>query len=153
MIKAALYLSQRSFVNALRRRVQRLRQPKYFVGFVIGLGYFYWLWMRPGTTWTSLLPAGASWDVAALFVAATAALTWVFGSAETPFAFQLAETDFVFTAPLTRRAVIQFRMLRSQLPLLLSAAFTVLFFDCSGAMYSGVPCTRPFGSPLTQARP
>ena len=129
MIEAALYLSQRSFVNALRRRLQRLRQPKYFVGFVIGLGYFYWLWMRPGTTWTSLLPAGAGWDFAALLVAATAALTWVFGSAETPFAFQLAETDFVFTAPLTRRAVIQFRMLRSQLPLLLSAAFTVLFFS------------------------
>ena len=132
MIDAALYLSQRSFVNALRRRVQRLRQPKYFVGFVIGLGYFYWLWMRPGTTWTSLLPAGAGWDVAALLVAATAALTWVFGSSETPFAFQLAETDFVFTAPLTRRAVIQFRMLRSQLPLLLSAAFTVLFFSRAG---------------------
>ena len=67
--------------------------------------------------------------IAALGVGATVILTWVFASAETPFAFQLAETDFVFTAPLTRRAVIQFRMLRGQLPLLLSAAFSVLIFS------------------------
>ena len=49
MIQAALYLSQRSFVNALRRRIQRLRQPKYLVGFLIGLGYFYWILVRPGS--------------------------------------------------------------------------------------------------------
>ena len=132
MIDAALYLSRRSFANALRRRIERLRQPKYFVGFLIGLGYFYWIWMRPGTSWrgAGLVPGNEiGWVVAVLGVGVTVLLTWVLGSAETPFAFQLAETDFVFPAPLTRRAVIQFRMLRSQLPLLLSAAFTVLIFS------------------------
>ena len=130
MIDAALYLSRRSFVNALRRRVQRLRQPKYLVGFLVGLGYFYWLWVRPGTSWAAFGGgSSAGWDAAALLVAIPVVLTWVLGSAETPFAFQLAETDFVFTAPLTRRSVIQFRMLRSQLPLLLSAVFTVLIFS------------------------
>ncbi len=130
MIDAALYLSQRSFVNALRRRVQRLRQPKYLVGFLIGIGYFYWIWMRPGTTWSGFVSGSEiGWVIAVLGVGATVLMTWVFGSAETPFAFQLAETDFVFPAPLTRRAVIQFRMLRSQLPLVLSAAFTVLIFS------------------------
>jgi hypothetical protein len=130
VIEAALYLSQRSFVNALRRRLQRLRQPKYFVGFLVGLGYFYWIWMRPGTTWTGFVSGSEIGRVVAvLAVGATVLLTWALGSAETPFAFQLAETDFVFPAPLTRRAVIQFRMLRSQLPLLLSALFTVLIFS------------------------
>ena len=130
MIEAALYLSRRSFVNALRRRIQRLRQPKYFIGFLVGLGYFYWIWMRPGSTWTGFVGGSElGWSIAVLGVGVTGLLTWVFGSAETPFAFQLAETDFVFTAPLTRRSVIQFRMLRSQLALLLSAAFTVLIFS------------------------
>src|SRR3970282_255553 len=46
-----------------------------------------------------------------------------------PFTFQLAETDFLFTAPLTRRQVIHFRLLRSQLPLLFSALFSVLLFS------------------------
>ena len=130
MIDAALYLSRRSFVNTLRRRIQRLRQPKYFVGFLVGLGYFYWIWMRPGRSGTGFVSSSEiGWVVAVLGVGATVVLTWVFSSAETPFAFQLAETDFVFPAPLTRREVIQFRMLRAQLPLLLSAAFTVLIFS------------------------
>jgi putative ABC exporter len=130
VIDAALYLSQRSFVNAFRRRVQRLRQPKYLVVFLVGLGYFYWIWMRPGTTWAGFVSGNEiGWVVAVLGVGVTVLLTWVLGSAETPFAFQLAETDFVFPAPLTRREVIQFRMLRSQLPLLLSAVFTVLIFS------------------------
>ena len=143
MIDAALYLSQRSFVNAFRRRVQRLRQPKYFVGFLVGLGYFYWIWMRPGTTWAGFVSGSEiGWVIAVLGVGVTVLLTWVFGSAETPFAFQLAETDFVFPAPLTRRAVIQFRMLRSQLPLLLSATFTVLIFsraDLATRLFIRVP--------------
>src|SRR5258707_531419 len=88
--------------------------------------------MRPGTTWTGFVSGSEiGWVVAVLAGGATVLLTWALGSAETPFAFQLAETDFVFPAPLTRRAVIQFRMLRSQLPLLLSALFTVLI--CSRA--------------------
>src|SRR5512144_637965 len=56
-------------------------------------------------------------------------LTWIFGSAESPFTFQLAETDFLFPAPLSRRQVIQFRLLRTQVPLLISAAFSVLIFS------------------------
>ena len=143
MIEAALYLSRRSFVNAFRRRLERLRQPKYFVGFLVGLGYFYWIWMRPGSTWTGFVSGSEiGWVIAVLGVGATVLLTWVLGSAETPFAFQLAETDFVFPAPLTRRAVIQFRMLRSQLPLLLSAAFTVLIFsraDLATRLFLRVP--------------
>lgn len=130
MIDAALYLSQRSFVNTLRRRLQRLRQPQYLVGFLIGLGYFYWFFIRPGSSRASLVPnPELRWAIAALGVGATVILTWVFSSAETPFAFQLAETDFVFTAPLTRRAVIQFRMLRGQLSILLSAVLSVLIFS------------------------
>jgi hypothetical protein len=64
--------------------------------------------------------------------------TWIFGSAETPFTFQLAETDFLFTAPLTRRQVIHFRLLRSQLPLLVSALVSVLLFS-RGHMNAELP--------------
>ncbi|HEY6107806.1 MAG TPA: putative ABC exporter domain-containing protein [Gemmatimonadales bacterium] len=143
MIGAALYLSQRSFVNALRRRLQRLRQPKYLIGFCVGLLYFYWLIARPGGGMRGgagprggALPGvdggvvSALGDVIAVGgLAVLVLLTWIFGSAETPFTFQLAETDFLFPAPLTRRQVIQFRLLRTQVPLLISAAFSVLIFS------------------------
>ena len=133
MIGAALYLSRRSLANATRRRLARLRQPKYLIGFVAGLLYFYWLIARPGgqraggTIFPGLEGLGEVMVVAGLSVLLVT--NWIFGSAETPFTFQLAETDFLFTAPLTRRQVIQFRLLRSQLPLFLSALFSVLLFS------------------------
>ena len=141
MIAAALYLSQRSFVNALRRRIQRLRQPKYLIGFCVGLLYFYWVIARPGSglrrgsgqvggPFASGVPEAGLGDVVAVAgLVVLVLLTWIFGSAETPFTFQLAETDFLFPAPLTRRQVVQFRLLRTQVPLLISAAFSVLIFS------------------------
>lgn len=136
MIAAALYLSQRSFVNSMRRRIERLRQPKYLIGFCIGLLYFYWLIVRPSGSggprpYDGSIPA--SWHLGEVFAVAgllaVVLLTWAFGTAETPFTFQLAETDFLFTAPLTRRQVIQFRLVRSQLALLVSALFSVILFS------------------------
>jgi Putative ABC exporter len=125
----------------VRRRAARLRQPKYLVGFFVGLAYFYWLIVRPGGGGGGgavghRVPLDFGGDEAALgqvlVVGGLAALmlfTWVFGKAETPFTFQLAETDFLFTAPLTRRQVIQFRLLRTQLPLFVSALFSVAIFS------------------------
>lgn len=130
MIAAALYLVTRSFLNATRRRVARLRQPKYLIGFAVGCLYVYWLIFRPqgGTALGSTVtPAGDVWAVAVL--AALVGFNWVFGSAETPFTFTLAETQYLFTAPLTRRQVIDFKLIRSQLALLVSAAITGVFLS------------------------
>ncbi len=134
MIGAALYLSRRSFANATRRRLARLRQPKYLIGFVAGLLYFYWLIVRPGgqrPAGGAIIPGleGLGETMAVAGLAALVLSTWIFGSAETPFTFHLAETDFLFTAPLTRRQVIHFRLVRTQLPLLVSALFSVLLFS------------------------
>lgn len=143
MISAALYLSQRSFANAMRRRIERLRQPKYLIAFVIGLAYFYWIIARPGGGGTrppvSAIPTNliAAWTMAALGLLVVVLATWVLGRAETPFAFQLAETDFLFTAPLTRSQVLQFRLVRSQVSLLISAIFSVLIFS-RGHFHAGL---------------
>ncbi|HEV2750659.1 MAG TPA: putative ABC exporter domain-containing protein [Gemmatimonadales bacterium] len=128
MIGAALYLSRRSLVNATRRRVARLRQPKYLIAFLVGCFYIYWLAFRrqSGAAIAAVgTPAGDVWAVGVLAVLLV--VNWLFGSAETPFPFTLAETQYLFTAPLTRREVIDFKLLRSQLPLLISAAVTALF--------------------------
>ena len=145
MIGAALYLSRRSLANALRRRLARLGQPKYLIGFIAGLLYFSWLIVRPGGQRPAggggtLFPAleGLGEVMAVAGIAALVLFTWIFGSAETPFTFQLAETDFLFTAPLTRRQVIHFRLLRTQLPLLVSALFAVLVFS-RGHVNAAVP--------------
>ncbi len=134
MIAAALYLSRRSLVNATRRRLRRLREPKYLVGFAVGLLYFWWVLFRPrGTRAANPAFAGALVDqflpLGALALAVVLLLAWIAGSSETPFNFSLAETQFLFTAPLTRRQVIAFKVLRSQTSLLLSAILSVLLFS------------------------
>lgn len=144
MIGAALYLTSRSLVNATRRRVARLRQPKYLIGFAVGALYVYWLVFRRSGG-TAFGAAGSpSGDVTAVVVLAVLViLNWIFGSAETPFTFSLAETQFLFPAPLTRRQVIDFKLLRSQLPLLTSAAVSALFL--SGGRLDGLRLSRVVG--------
>jgi len=142
MIGAALYLSRRSFVNSIRRRLERLRQPKYLIGFAVGLLYCYWIIVQPGGRGGGSRPAAggggaglvpvtllAGETIAVAGLCVVVALTWLLGKAETPFAFQLAETDFLFTAPLTRQQVLRFRLVRSQLALFVSAVFSVLLFS------------------------
>ena len=129
MIGSALYLIRCSLVNATRRRVARLRQPKYLIAFVVGCLYLYWLLVgrrRPTGLGTAGVPGGEV--VAVGLLGLLVVLNVVFGRTETPFGFTLAETQYLFPAPLTRRQVIDFKLLRLQLPLLLSAVVTGLVF-------------------------
>ena len=135
MIRAALYLTRRSFANGMRRRIAQLREPRYVIGLAIGLLYFYWIFARPpGGRLDGQAIAGGIDRAALQLILAWAllvfvALNWVFGESRTPLPFTPAETQFLFTAPLTRRQVIAFKLLRLQLPLLLSATISVLLFS------------------------
>lgn len=152
MIDAALYLTVRWTTNALRRRLARLREPKYLIGFAVGLLYFYWLFFRPrmgGGAHGGGSPfgtAGFSPSVellGVLLLGLLLALSWLFGSSQNPLPFAQAETQFLFTAPLTRRQVIHFKLIRSQLALLVSAALSVLIF--SGGRLSTARVTQSLG--------
>ena len=90
-----------------------------------------------------LLPLGA------LALAVLLLLAWIAGSSETPFNFSLAETQFLFTAPLTRRQVIAFKVLRSQTSLLFSAVLSVLLF--SGVHFTAARFMRMGGLWLVYA--
>ena len=46
MVGAFLYLTACSFKNRLRRRLQRLREPRYVIGLLVGLAYFYVVFFR-----------------------------------------------------------------------------------------------------------
>jgi hypothetical protein len=133
MIDAALYLSRRSLANSLKRRLARLRQPQYALGLIVGVLYLTWMVgaRRRGTISSS--PGAEALGVCMLAIYVM--MNWVLGDAETPFTFTLAETQFLFPAPLTRSQVIRFKILRMQLTMLISAAFTVMIF--SSRRFSG----------------
>ena len=144
MIAAALYLARCSLVNGLRRRVRRLRQPKYLVGFAVGLLYYYWLFIRPrGQSGAGMIHGSAGEVVAMLGLASLIVSGWLFGSSRSPLVFTPAETHFLFTAPLTRRQVLDFKLLRSQLALCLSSLLSVLLF--SGGHFPATRVLRVLG--------
>jgi hypothetical protein len=114
--------------------VQRLREPRYLVGLIVGVLYFYFALFRPrssarrGTRGIAGLEriAGSIQVIGSVVLFVIAALAWVWPGAGKPITFSRAEVQFLFTAPVTRRQLLHYRLVRSQLGMLLSSALITL---------------------------
>jgi ABC-2 type transport system permease protein len=135
MVEAFVYLTACSFKNRLRRRLQRLREPRYLVGLVVGLLYLYFAVFRPGVrprpaaAGLSALAAfaGPMQFAGSLFLFALAAVAWVVPGVGQPLAFSRPEVQFLFPAPVTRRELVHFKLLRSQVGILFGSAIATFF--------------------------
>ncbi len=151
--RAFVYLHVASAINSMKRRLLRLRQPKYLVGAVVGGAYMYFFFFRrmlqagtPGQS-APVLSANMAWQLApmaagALFV--VVALAWLIPSSRAALRFSEAEVAFLFPAPLTRRALIHFSLLRSQLAIFFSA-FLVSLLMRRGSAFGGGPLQHAAG--------
>ncbi|MBI3886557.1 MAG: hypothetical protein HY302_12635 [Opitutae bacterium] len=139
MIRAYAYLQWMSVRNAVARRLGRLKQPKYLAGAVVGLAYFYLFVFRHvlrsggpgGPAQPPGLPSEFSAPLAplgALLLGVIVVLAWIVPTGRAALQFTEAEVAFLFPAPLTRRTLIHFKLLRSQLGILVSAFFLSLIF-------------------------
>jgi hypothetical protein len=121
MIGPLGYLAARSTRNRLFRQLRRLRTPRYALALLMGLAYLWYIAVRqrPGSG-----AAGVSPETVELLAATggTAVLlwTWIFGADRRALAFSRAEVTWLFPAPLTRRQLIQYKLLRSQSVILLN---------------------------------
>jgi ABC-2 type transport system permease protein len=147
VLSALLYLRLTSAKNWVIARGRRLRQPKYLIGAIVGCAYFYFFFFRPMST-----PAGPGGRHAATAQAMQAAqeamaidwlpitsafgalvllalivFMWVVPAQRAALGFSEAEIAFLFPAPVTRRALVHFRLLSSQFRSLLGAAVMMLF--------------------------
>ena len=128
MINAFLFLISRSFANRTKARLKRLKQPKYLIGAIFGLlylyGYFFqFLFARGRTSQDLFANAGdlfSSIGSVILFVLALSA--WIFPHERAALVFLEAEIAFLFPAPISRRALVHYKLLKSQVAIL----FTVL---------------------------
>ncbi len=143
MFSALFYLQYHWTRNRLVLRLKRLKQPKYLVGAIVGALYFYWYFFRvllmprgrPGAA-----PPGVSLPDDPVFYESLAALVllgvvllfaWVFPRKRAALAFTEAEVAFLFPAPITRQALIWFKLLRSQFGILVG----VLVFSLISSGY------------------
>ncbi|HSB64549.1 MAG TPA: putative ABC exporter domain-containing protein [Thermoanaerobaculia bacterium] len=122
-----LFAAKKMLRNAARRKLGRLREPRYMVGFLVGAAYFAMIFMRPsragrppaprlpGHMDEILLVAGAA------ALAAAAFLAWIFRKGQPSLGLSEAEIQFLFPAPVSRRALLHYALLKAQFPVLLSA--------------------------------
>lgn len=116
----------RSLANRLRRFARRLRDPRYAAAFLVGLAYFGWLFGAQGGGAGGPEELGAVLGglrgVAPFLVAVLAGFWWVRGGYERALEFSPAEVHFLFPAPIRRRTLLHFKLLRLQGGLLLTAS-------------------------------
>jgi len=128
VIHAFVFLLSRSFVNRTRARLKRLKQPKYLVGAIFGLiylyGYFFQFLFARGRPGREFLggASGIIESIGAVILCVLVVSAWIFPHERAALVFSEAEIAFLFPAPVTRRALIHYKLLKSQIAIL----FTVL---------------------------
>ena len=140
MIAGALLYSQfHSIKNRLAMRVKRLRKPKYLFGAIVGGLYFYFYLFRilraKGRPPISLAHHEIAESIAALALMIIILLAWVIPNSRAALAFTEAEVAFLFPAPITRRALIHFKLLKSQFAILFSALLMAVIAHGYGKNY------------------
>lgn len=156
--RAFVFLQTMSIRNLVMHRLKRLRQPKYLFGAIAGIGYFYFIFFRRGAMgdWRGgHRTADLGWmqqpgvmavviGLAALLLLVIVVLAWVVPTKRAALTFSEAEVAFLFPAPLTRRMLIHYKLLRAQLGILLSA-FLFTLISHRASMFGGNPVLHAAG--------
>jgi len=122
------YLTWHTLWNRTYTRIRRAKNPRYALSAIIGAVYFWFFLVRNpsqmprelGSTFANSLSV-----LATLGLVAFMSTWWLFGGDKTTLAFSLPETAFLFPAPLTRRAVIGYKLFRAQLAILINAVIFI----------------------------
>ena len=136
MSQAFLYLAMCSMRNRLHVRLRRLREPRYFLGLTIGMAYVGFLLTRPtpsgyGVATLSRLDDGGLvlGILGAAGLLTATALAWILpGSGRPALTFSKADVQFLFTAPVSRRQLLHYKVMRSQAGAMLGSALVTLVF-------------------------
>ena len=139
MLSALLYLHFQSLGNQLAQRMRRLRQPRYFFGAIIGGGYLLLMFSRSflpllrggRETAPALFPGltPGTWEfIFGLVLAVGAVFAWVVPHQRAALVFTEPEIAFLFPAPITRRTLILFKLVRSQVSVLFTVFFLTIIF-------------------------
>jgi Putative ABC exporter len=130
---AFVYLTWRSIRNRMLSRIRQSKNPRYALALVIGIAYFYFIfWRNPrhaghDQRFPLLTDGGHLLALAGLLLGAVS--MWLFGGDSTALAFTQAEASFLFPAPVSRRQLVGYKLIRGQLPLLFNALIWLLLLD------------------------
>ena len=134
MTDALRYLLVHSAKNRLRGQLARLRRPRYVLAIVAGGAYFGTLLFNSrmpsplsGSTSSAL---GQLIYTAVIFV--TIAGGWILGSDRPALVFSEAEVQLLFPAPVSRAALVRYKVAQAQLVVLFSVLIWVVLLRRGG---------------------
>jgi hypothetical protein len=137
MIAALGFYLLCSLKNRLVSRFKRLRQPKYLISALAGLTYLSVLLQRrpSGVSVSGATPSVVSSEALGSVEAAVscilllaAALPWLLPTRHGGLTFTESEIQFLFPAPIERRTLVHFRLIKGQLGILFGVLISMLLF-------------------------
>ena len=156
MLSVSLYIIVCSARNRMRKRLARLRQPRYLAGALAGIAYIYFSFFargvqvqratqargRGGRQAAAVLNLGARLAIigpaiTGVGLLALSAVAWVLPFDSGLLDFSEAEVQMLVPAPVTRRQLLMYRLIRSQVGILFGAVVAALVFSTTSG-YSRV---------------
>ena len=136
------YLTGVSIRNRFRSMAKQIRNPRYAFALIVGIAYI-WYFLFNRTQMPSDRSGGPFASIAVELLASVGLFIlfmrwWLFGNDKSALAFTPAEVQFLFPAPVTRQALIQFKLLRGQIAIIINAILWVLIFGRGGTELSPV---------------
>jgi hypothetical protein len=129
MIGAFAYLTAISFRNRIVTRFRRLRNPRYLISAIAGLAYIWFFAFRhvgrsPRPNIGSS-PLGV--DMASVVVLSMMVIVWALPGQSGGLEFSEAEIQFLFPAPVSRRQLLIYKLIRG-LPQLVMTTLVMTYF-------------------------
>ncbi|MFN7142088.1 MAG: putative ABC exporter domain-containing protein, partial [Limisphaerales bacterium] len=149
MIQALAYLQLHTWKNHLLVRLRRLRQPKYLLGAIVGILYFYayffrhFFGQRPARAEAFFSPEQlVGFEMLGAFVLFLVVfMAWIIPKKRAALNFNEAEIAFLFTAPISRRVLIHYKLISAQVGVFFTA---LLLTAISGRFRTGEHWWMPF---------
>lgn len=135
-MNALFYLTWTSGRNRFWTSVRRVRSPRYAAALLVG-GLYIWAFLfRPmrNTGLASLFLGQGTEMVITLLSVLTLMGSWVFGADATALAFTQAEVSILFSAPLSRRRLIGYKLFRAQIAVLINSLIWVFVLRRGGTI-------------------
>lgn len=134
MTRTFAFLILTQFRNRLVRMAKRAKKPRYAIGMILGIAYIWFFFLGPMTGQAQGMRAGlfqqdAARAIAPVILMLVLATTWFGGATLNALAFTPAEMSMLFPAPVSRRALILYKLGTAQLPIILNAMILSLIFD------------------------
>lgn len=139
MIGTFLLVAALSFKNRLVSRLARLREPRYLIGAIAGVAYFWFMFFRnhqAGPARRIVFRTVPMGDMQLYSIAAGVLIVmivaWALPGDSGGLDFSEAEIAFLFPAPLKRRDLLLYKIIRAQPQALMSAFFLTVFGTARG---------------------